>query len=543
MVSPRSSAITRSTATVSAWAPFQHRIFTLVWVATVVSNVGGWMYSAAAGWLMTTLTSDPLMVSLVQVANSLPVLIFAFPAGALADVVDKRKFLIGAETSIALLSTLFAFLVWRGLVGPRTLLSFVFIIGAVEALTAAPWQAVVPELVPKEHLAPAVALNSLGVNVSRAVGSALGGVLIAALGVSSPFWANGVSNAGVIGALLWWRPAPRPSRHLPAERLGSAMRTGFRHARHNPRLRATMIRATAFFTFASAYWALLPLVTRERIGGGAELYGLLLAVIGLGAILGALALHRIRVSLGNDRTVALASVGTALAIVLFGLARTPVVALLASLIAGASWVSALATLNLSAQRALPDWVRGRGLAIYIMVFFGAMSVGSTLWGQLAAWVGLVNAHWTAAGSMLLAVALSWRWKLQHSVAVDLTPSMHWPVPQTLQLQDTGDGPVMVTVEYHVAEENRRAFLLAVDHLGHERRRDGAYAWAIYEDAERPERMLETFYLESWAEHLRQHERVTKADRDLQQAIRRLTQDEPTVTHFITARSAKSASTA
>jgi MFS family permease len=533
MSSPTSSAVTRPAASVSAWAPFHDRIFTLVWVATVISNVGGWMYSAAAGWLMTTLTSDPLMVSLVQVANSLPVLIFAFPAGALADVVDKRKFLIGAETSIALISTLFAFLVWRGLVGPQMLLFFVFIIGAVGALTAAPWQAVVPELVPKEHLAPAVALNSLGVNVSRAVGSALGGVLIAALGISAPFWANGLSNAGVIGALLWWhRPASRSSDHLPAERLGSAMRTGFRYARHNPRLRATMIRATAFFTFASAYWALLPLVTRQRIAGGAELYGLLLGVIGLGAILGALALHRIRARLGSDRTVALASIGTALAIVLFGLARTPVVALIASIIAGASWVSALATLNLSAQLALPDWVRGRGLAIYIMVFFGAMSVGSALWGQLAAWVGLINAHWIAAGTMLIAMALSWRWKLQHSVAVDLSPSMHWPVPQALWLQDAGDGPVMVTVEYHIAEENRRAFLSAVDHLSQGRRRDGAYAWAIYEDAERPGRMLETFYLESWAEHLRQHERVTKSDRALQQAIRQLTQDEPAVTHFI-----------
>jgi MFS family permease len=283
MASSQSSAVTHSAATVSAWAPFRHRMFALVWVATVVSNIGGWMYNAAAGWLMTTLTTDPLMVSLVQVANSVPVLIFAFPAGALADVVDKRKFLIVAETSIALLSTMFAFLVWRGLVGPQTLLFFVFVIGAAGALTAAPWQAVVPELVPKEHLAPAISLNSLGVNVSRALGSALGGLLIAALGVSAPFFTNGVSNAGVIGALLWWRPAAQPSRHLPAERLGSAMRTGFRHARYNPRLRAALIRATAFFTFASAYWALLPLVTRERIAGGPLLYGSLLGLIGVGA--------------------------------------------------------------------------------------------------------------------------------------------------------------------------------------------------------------------------------------------------------------------
>jgi predicted MFS family arabinose efflux permease len=488
---------------------------------------------------MTTLTTDPLMVSLVQVANSLPVLIFAFPAGALADVVDKRKFLIFAETSIALLATLFAWLVWRGLVGPQTLLFFVFIIGAAGALTAAPWQAVVPELVPKEDLAPAIALNSLGVNVSRALGSALGGVLIAAAGVSAPFWANAVSNAGVIGVLLWWQPPPRASRHLPAERLGSAMRTGFRHARHNTRLRAALIRATAFFTFASAYWALLPLVTRERIAGGPELYGVLLGAIGAGAILGAMALRRIRARLGNDRTVALGSIGTVLAIVLFGLARTPFTALAASLIAGASWVSALATLNLSAQISLPDWVRGRGLAIYIMVFFGAMSVGSALWGQVATMVGLLNAHAIAAATMLLAMALTWRWKLQYSTAIDLSPSRHWPVPDALQLHDASDGPVMVTVDYQVGAENRSAFLSALNDLSEARRRDGAYAWAIYEDAERPGRMLETFYLESLAEHLRQHERVTIADRELQQAIRNLTQDEPLVTHFVAARSDKS----
>jgi len=201
-------------------------------------------------------------------------------------------------------------------------------------------------------------------------------------------------------------------------------------------LRAALIRATAFFTFASAYWALLPLVTRERIAGGPQLYGLLLGVIGVGAILGAMALRPVRARLGSDRTVALGSIGTVLAIGLFGLARAPVTALFASLIAGASWVTALSTLNLAAQMALPDWVRGRGLAIYIMVFSGAMSVGSTLWGQLAAWIGLLNAHGIAAATMLLAMALTWRWKLQYAAGIDLTPSRHWPMPQALQLQDS-----------------------------------------------------------------------------------------------------------
>jgi len=492
------------------------------------------MYSAAAGWLMTTLTHDPLVVSLVQVASSLPVLIFAFPAGALADVVDKRKFLIVAETSIAVVSTLFAFLVWRNWVGPSSLLLFVFIIGAAGALTAAPWQAVVPELVPANELAPAVALNSLGVNVSRAVGSALGGVLIAALGVSAPFWANGVSNFGVIGTLLWWRSPHRPATKLPGERLVSAMRTGFGHARHNPRLRATFIRATAFFTFASAYWALLPLVARERISGGSELYGILLGVIGVSAILGALVLRRVRTRLGNDRTVAAGSIGTALAIVLFGIARTPLVALIASLMAGACWVGVLATLNLSVQMALPDWVRGRGLAIYIMVFFGSMSAGSALWGELATLWGLPTTHLVAAASMLLAALGTWHWKLQHATAPDLTPARHWPVPQSLSLHTASNGPVMVTVQYQISAASRGEFRQAMAHLSHSRRRDGAYAWGLFEDTAQPDRMLEIFFVESWTEHLRQHERVTKSDAELQEAIRQLTQGTPVVIHYISA---------
>jgi predicted MFS family arabinose efflux permease len=522
---------------VSAWSPFRHPVFSVIWTATVVSNIGSWMYTAAAGWLMTSLTTDPWMVSLVQVASNLPVLLFAFPAGALSDVVDKRKFLLVAEIATTVLSMLLAVLVWRGLVGPQTLLLFLFVIGIAGALTAPPWQAVVPDLVPREHLAPALALNSAGVNVSRALGSALSGVLIAGFGIAAPFWANGLSNAGVIGALAWWRPSQRPAGHLPNERLYAAMRTGYRHAANNPRLRSTLVRAAAFFVFASAYWALLPLVAREQIAGGPELYGLLLGVIGAGAIVGATQLRRVRALIGIDRTVLAGSLGTVLAMALYALARTPAFALAASFVGGASWVMVLASLNLSAQLALPDWVRGRGLAIYVTVFFGAMTLGSALWGQIAGWLGLANALWTASIGLLVAIPATWGWKLQHGKAMDLTPSLHWPAPSALLNPGPDDAPVMVTVEYHLADDNRRAFLSAMDHLSHERKRDGAYAWAIYRDSEHAGRYLETFYVESWTEHLRQHQRVTKADRELQEAIRRLTHGDPNVTHYILASSA------
>jgi Transmembrane secretion effector len=392
-------------------------------------------------------------------------------------------------------------------------------------------------LVPREHLAPALALNSAGVNVSRAVGSALSGVLIATFGISAPFWANGLSNAGVIGALAWWRPSQRPPGHLPRERLFAAMRTGYRHATNNPRLRSTLVRAAAFFVFASTYWALLPLVAREQIGGGPELYGLLLGVIGIGAIVGATQLRRVRALIGIDRTVLAGSLGTALAMALYALARTPALAIAASFVGGASWVMVLASLNLSAQLALPDWVRGRGLAIYVTVFYGAMTLGSALWGQIAGWLGLANALWTASVGLLVAIPATWGWKLQYGKAMDLTPSLHWPAPSALLNPGPDDAPVMVTVEYHVADDNRRAFLSAMDQLSQERKRDGAFAWAIYRDSDRAGRYLETFYLESWTEHLRQHQRVTKADRELQEAIRRLTQDDPNVTHYIVASSA------
>jgi MFS family permease len=243
----------------SPWIAFRHTTFTVVWIATVVANVGTWMNNAASGWLMTTLDADPLTVSLVQVANSLPMFLFALPAGALADTVDKRRFLIGTEIVLAIVAAASAMLVWLNLVTPSILLLFTFLLGAGAAFTAPAWQSVVPQLVPKQDLAAAVASNGVGVNISRAIGPALGGVVIGGLGIAAPFWINALSTFAVIGALLWWRPPSPRASGLPPERLTGAAVIGFRHVRYNPNLRATLIRAVAFYFFASAYWALLPL--------------------------------------------------------------------------------------------------------------------------------------------------------------------------------------------------------------------------------------------------------------------------------------------
>ncbi|MGC2460266.1 MAG: MFS transporter [Steroidobacteraceae bacterium] len=514
-------------------AAFRHRAFTVIWIATVVSNIGTWMYNAASGWLMVSLNSDALLVSLVQVATSLPMFLFALAAGALADIFDKRRFLIGVEAGTTLLSAIFAAMVEFGHVTPGTLLLFMFLIGAGGALSAPAWQSVVPQLVPAQDLAPAVAANSVGINISRAVGPALAGTIIGLAGIAAPFWLNALSNLGVIGALLWWRAPVTGASRLPAERFASAMRMGFRHARHNPHLRATLIRAVAFFLFASAYWALLPLVARNQIAGGPALYGVLLGAIGAGAVGGAFALPWAKSRLGPDLMVVAATVGTAVSLVLFGLARVPIVALVASILAGASWIAVLANLNVSAQVALPDWVRGRGLAIFVTVFFGSMTLGSGVWGEIADIAGLPSTHFIAAAGALLAIPLTRRWKLQTGAGVDLTPSMHWPVPVVTHEIESDRGPVLVTVEYRLtSEKDRNAFLTALERLAHERRRDGAYAWGVFEDTAENGRFLETFLVESWIEHLRQHERVTHADRVLQEHIHRLLEHMPAVRHLI-----------
>jgi predicted MFS family arabinose efflux permease len=506
----------------------------VVGTATLISNVGGWMYSAASGWLMTSLNPDPFIVALVQAADTLPICLLALPAGALADIFDKRKFLIVVETLTTIVSAIYAVIVGLGWATPGNVLLSTFLVGAAGALTVPAWQSVVPQLVPKDDLPAAIAANSVGVNISRALGPALGGVTISGFGIVAPFWINAISNLGIVGALLWWREARRSKTRLPAEPFGQAVSAGLRYARFSPPLLATMVRAAGFFLFASAYWALLPLVAREQIAGGPALYGVLLGVIGASAVGGAFFLPWLKPKLGPDRLMALGALGQAVAMVLYGLARVPATAILASVVAGASWIGVVATLTVSAQVALPDWVRARGLALYTTVFFGCLAFGSAIWGEVAAFVGLPTAHFLAALGAALAIPLTWRWKLLTGAGVDLTPSMHWPAPLTAHIEQDR-GPVLVTVEYRISPRDREAFLLALEKVGSERRRDGAYRWGVYEDTAEQGRFVETFVVASWIEHLRQHERVTKADRLQEQVVLRFNlAGEPKVTHFVAA---------
>jgi len=515
----------------SALSPFRHHVFTVVWTATLVSNIGIWMQNAAAGWLMTTLAPDARTVALVQVAGALPMFLLGLPAGVLADLLDRRRLLLTMELVITALTIGFSFLVGANLVTPLLLVGFIFLSSTAAASISPSWQAIVPQIVErKEDLAPAVGLVSVSVNISRAVGPALAGVIIGRWSLAAPFGVNAACNLACVAALWWWRPAPVARKALPPESFGNAILVGLRHARYNAPLRATLVHASGFFLFASAYWALLPLLAREQVRGGAGTYGLLLGSIGVGAIVGAVVLPHLKARLGPNRVVAVGAVGTVLALFAFAVATQPAIALAAGFVAGLSWIAVLATLNVSAQTSLPGWVRGRGLAVYTTVSFGAMTLGSLLWGEIGAGVGLPAAHALAAIGLLTATFLLRARELQSGSGPDLTPSMYWPLPVLPEPDDDERGPVLVVVEYRIAASDREAFLTAVHRLGRARERNGTYRWGVFEDAAEQGHWVETFVVDSWLEYLRVLERVTQADLALLQAVERFHQGDPPAVH-------------
>ncbi len=503
--------------------------FTVIWTASVLSNVGTAMFDTASGWLITSVDANPMTVSLVQVAVSFPLFLFTLPAGALADVIDSRRLLIAVELAILAISVIFAGIVSLDLATPALLLTTTFLLGVGGALTSPAWGATIPVLVPRQDLDSATALNGVGFNLGRAAGPALGGLVIAELGIAVPFWIFAASNAVIIAALIWWRKPRKAVESLPAERLVSAVRAGVRHAVNNEWLRATLVRVLAFFPFASAFMALLPLLARDQISGGPQTYGILLGAIGVGAVGGSVALRLLKDELGPDRLVAMGTVVGAFALILFGLAHEPIMSICACVLGGASWTVVMTKLFVSAQVALPDWARGRGLAVFLTCIFGATSVGSAAWGKLSAMQGLPIAYFVAATCLLLAVPLTWRWKLQAGVGIDFSPAAHWRARAIPRNVENNRGPVLTVLEYWVDAANREAFLGAVDQLGHARRRDGAYAWGVYEDVDDSGRFLETFTVDSWLELMHLRARVSNADEVLINGVRHLLTQAPRIT--------------
>ena len=516
------------------WAPLQHRIFRMLWIASIFSNIGSWMHEVGAGWLMTSLAPSPLMVALVQAATSAPVFLLALPAGALADIVDRRRYLIATQVWMMIVAAVLGVLTLAGWTTAPLLLVLTFALGIGTAMMMPAWGAITPELVPRAELHAAIGLNTIGMNVARSVGPALAGLIVAVAGPGVVFILNAISFLSTIAALHSWKRAPKESE-LPAERLAGAVRAGLRYARHSPELRAVLTRGVAFFVFASASWALLPLIVRQELRSGPGTYGLFLACMGIGAIVGALLLPGVRSRFSRDRIVAGATVLYAAAMLALAHSGNVYAAGAAMLLTGTAWISVVSSLMTATQTALPSWVRARGLALFWVVFTGGMAAGSALWGQVASWTGIPQALTIAAGGALLGIVATRRYKVGLHDVADLSPSMHWPTPLwSDDLLEPDRGPVMVTVEYRIDPARVREFTRAMHHMRRIRRRDGAFMWELFNDVEDPGRMVETFMVESWIEHLRQHERVTVADRDVSEQVRRfhIGSEPPRVTHLV-----------
>ena len=526
-----------SAAVSEAERPLASPMFRALWIATIVSNVGTWMHDVGAGWLMTSLSPDPLMVALVQAATTFPMFALALPAGALADIVDRRRLLIAAQLFGLIGAAGLALITLAGFTTAWVLLVFTAVIAVGAAFSAPAFQAIVPELVQPKALQQAVALNSLGVNIARAIGPALGGVIIAASGPAAVFAVNALSVVGVIIVLVRWRRAA-PERHLPAEHMVGAMRAGLRYAMRAPELQVVLIRSVGFFLFASGLWALLPIIARRDLGLGPAGYGGLLTFMGLGAISGAILMPRLRGRMGANAITLAASILLASAMAALSLATGFWSASATLFVAGLAWIAMMASLNGGAQATSPGWIKARALAIYLLVFQGSMAMGSALWGSVASRIGVPSTLLAAAALLAAAgVILAWRFPFDRTSALDLSPSAHWPTPLVDGQVEHDSGPVLVTIEYRVAPDKVSDFFAAIQEMRRIRRRDGAIHWGVYEDTAQPGTVVETFTVESWLEHLRQHDRVTNADRVHQDALAAFQSDDrpPVVRHFITRR--------
>ncbi|WP_199229819.1 MFS transporter [Luteibacter sp. OK325] len=491
-------------------------IFRALWIATIVSNIGTWMQDVGAGWLMTSLSTSPLMVALVQASTTLPMFVLSMPAGALADIVDRRRLLIITQLWMLGGAALLAVTTFAGLTGPGLLLSMVCAIATGMALSAPAFQATVPELVDAAALPQAVMLVSLGVNIARAIGPALGGLVIAITGGPAAVFAlNAVSGIGVVVVLLHWRrEAPRSD--LPAEHFLGALRAGVRYTLQAPAMLAVLLRCVAFFVFASALWALLPVIGRRELHLDPMGYGALLGFLGLGAVIGAAILPELSRRTSSNSLATIACLLFALATGLLGMIHHFAATAVVVFMAGFAWISIMSSFSGAAQMASPAWVKARSLAIFILVSQGAMTLGSTFWGWLASQAGISVTLITAGTSLAAVQLLLLRFPFDMEATLDLAPAPNWPTPLVRSKVSNDRGPVLVTIEYRVDSSNVAAFVQAMIPVRRSRLRGGAMFWAIYEDVAVPGTFLETFVVQSWIEHRRQHERGTPVDRGFEE---------------------------
>jgi MFS family permease len=516
----------------SLLAPLALPSFRAIWAANTVSNIGTLMQSVGAAWLMTSLTSSTTLVGLVQTAATLPVFLVGLLAGALADLADRKALLFWSQAWMLAMAALLGLLTLLGNATPWSLLTLTFALGIGGAISLPAWQATVQDMVPRAWVASAVALNSISFNVARAVGPALGGLVVAAFGAAFAFFANAVSFLAVLIAVAFWKRSPFERSRLSEDVVG-AIRAGVRYLLHAPRLQAPIIRAIAFNLCAAAVWPLLPLFARDVLETSATGYGLLLGAFGLGSIVSAIAVPRLRTRFALDRILGLGAILGAMTFLGLSMTKNPFIAGVLLFFSGAAWVGVLVNFNVAVQTSVPDWVRGRALAFYLLAFQGVLAFDGALWGWLAGVVGTSQCFAVAGAGLIVGLTLIRFFPLVIDETIDLRPSTNWPETHANLQADLEDGPVLVTIEYVIPPENIERFRLVMRRLRERRLRDGARRWRLYQDLQHPERVLELFRLDSWGEHLRQHQRTTVADRKLEAIALKLHKgaERPKVTHY------------
>ncbi len=495
---------------ISALAPFRHATFRSLWTATLASNLGGLVQAVGAGWLMTSISNSDDMVALVQAATTLPVMIFSLAAGALADNFDRRNIMLIAQSIMMLVSAVLAIFAFAGLLSPWLLLSFTFFIGCGTALHNPSWQASMGDLVPREDLPGAVTLNSMSYNLMRSVGPAVGGLIVALAGAAFAFAFNAISYITLILALARWKPQRAP-RSLPHEAFGSAIMAGLRYIAMSPNLLKVMFRAFTFGLAAVVILALLPLVARDLVKGGALTYGILLGCFGAGAIGGALLNARVRERWSNETIVGASFLGFALSAVLLALSRNMWMSCVALLPAGACWVLALSLFNVTVQLSTPRWVVGRALALYQTATYGGMAAGSWIWGILADAYGVDRALIASAVVLILGAMMGLRFTLPEFSALNLDPLGRFSEPELRLDLASRSGPIMIMLDYEIAQEDIHTFLAEMALRRRVRIRDGAGRWALLRDLENPRIWTESYHVSTWVEYVRHHQRRTQAD--------------------------------
>jgi MFS family permease len=495
----------------SAWAPFRNRRYRALWLAQFAANTGTWAQTVGAQWLMGDLGGGPFEIALVQVAMTLPVFLLVVPAGALGDILDRRRLLLTGQSLMFCGAAGLALVTASGLAMPVTVLEMTAAMAVGQALCLPSFQAIQPELVPIRQIPQAALLNSANANVGRAVGPAVGGLLIAAAGPAAAFAFNAASFVAVLVVLLMWRRS-RDHRPLGTEHVLAATKAGARYIRDDPMFAAVLGRSALFMVFASALWALLPAIARGPLGLDADGYGLLLAGLGIGAVFGTLVIVRLRRWFGTGFVVTSFSIAYAVAMVAVGFSTRIEAALALLVIGGMAWVAVQSTFSATAQVLLPGWTRARGLAYFQLVFMGSQAFGALGWGALADLVSLPVAMAVPAVGLVLATAVgAWQLALPDK-ELDLEPVQYWPEPASVLDPDSNAGPVLVTVEWAVQPGKTAEFVAAMRPVGRSRKRTGATMWGLFRDIGDPAVFVETFVVATWHEHLRQHlERGTVLD--------------------------------